>query len=70
MEIFDGMKTLFNDTERRAIEKKIQGSTRLENRIPNFLGRGKIASMVFALSEILRPTHNGWAIIDRKLGNV
>ena len=70
MEIFDGMKTLFNDTERRAIEKKIQGSTRLENRIPNFLGRGKMASMVFALSEILRPTHNGWAIIDRKLGNV
>lgn len=70
MEIFDRTATLFNEAERQAIEKKIKGSSRWERKIPNFKGRWKIASMIYSLWELVRPTHHGWATIDRKLGNL
>ncbi len=69
MELFDGTAALFDEAERQAIGKKIEGSRRYENKIPNFKGRKKLADMVYSFWEFLKPTHNGWATIDRKLGN-
>ena len=70
MQLLGTTAALFDETERQAIEKKIKGSQCCGNRIPNFKGRRKIADMVYSLWEFLKPTHNGWATIDRKLGNV
>jgi len=69
MELFDRTSTLFNETERQAIQRKIQGSKRYERKIPNFKGRKTLANIVYSFWEILKPTHNGWATSDRKLGN-
>ncbi len=70
MELFCKTAPLFDEADRQAIEKKIKTSQRCSSRIPNFKGRRKIADMVYSLWEFLEPTHNGWATIDRKLGNV
>ena len=69
MELFNATAALFDESERRAIKKKIEGSRRYEDNIPNFKGRKKMANLVYSFWEFLKPTHNGWATIDRKLGN-
>lgn len=69
-EIFDMTSALFNEAERRGIEKKFKHSIRWANKIPNFRGQRMLAEMVRSVWEFVRPTHDGWATIDRKLGNV
>lgn len=70
MELFGKTATSFEENECQAIERKIKMSRGYASRIPDFRGRQKIADMVYSLWEFLKPTHNGWATIDRKLGNV
>ena len=69
-EIFNKANVLFASEEQSSVAKKIESSTHLGNKIPNFKGRRKIANMVHSLWEILQPTHNSWATADGKLGNV
>jgi len=69
MEIFDMAGRLFDKTEHQAVEKAIKNSIRYESKIPSFKGKRKIASIFSFLWEVIRPTHNKWATIDRDLGN-
>ena len=69
-EIFDMFLKCFNTREQCFIEKTLKYSRRMEGLIPNFKGRGKVANMVYSLWEAVRPSHDGWSVTDRKLGNL
>lgn len=69
-EIFDINAKLFDKSQRRAIEEFFKRSERYENFIPNFRGRTKLAGWIYSLWEVMRPTHDKWATLERKLGNV
>ena len=70
MEVIDITSNLFDKTERQIVKERIKHNIRYESKIPNFKGKGRIANMFYFLWELLRPTHNGWAVVDRKLGNL
>ncbi len=69
-EVLGVVADIFDKAELDAIEKFIAGSVRWENFLPNFKGRGWIARFFYFLWEIVRPTHDKWATLERKLGNV
>lgn len=70
MEILAVTLNLFDKTERQVIEERIRHAIRQESKIPAFKGRGRIADILFFLWELSRPIYNGWATIDKKLGNL
>lgn len=70
LEVLDTASGLFDKAECQMIEERIRRNTRYESKIPNFKGKGKIANVFYYLWNLWRPTHNGWATIDRKLGNL
>lgn len=71
LEVLDITSNLFDKTERQTVEEMIKRNVRYENKIiPNFKGKGRIANVFYFLWELLRLTHNGWATVDRKLGNL
>jgi hypothetical protein len=70
MELIDVAGSLFSKGERAKIEKKFAGSITLNTRLPNFRGRRSIANCFHSLWESFRLTYDGWATVDRKLGNL
>ncbi|MFQ5714746.1 MAG: FkbM family methyltransferase [Candidatus Scalinduaceae bacterium] len=74
MELLSMSINIFDKDEYKAIEKRIKHSIRFESMIPHFKGKGLmlniISSMLYSALEIVKPNHNGWAITDRKLGNL
>lgn len=68
-EVFDAMGAIFDADEKAAVGSFLEKSVRFGNRIPAFKGKGMIAGLIYSLWDIIRPTHDGWASFDRKLGN-
>ncbi len=62
-------ENLFSPEEKDIVEKWLRQRQGWYARIPNFPGRYKISRLFYHLSELLKPTYNGWAAIERELGN-
>lgn len=69
-EILNMVSDLFEKKEHQVIENVFKSSIRLGNKVPSFRGRRKISGMIHSFWDVMRPTHGGWAISDRKLGNL
>lgn len=70
LELLLTTKDLFSKEEYGVVYKWIKSSFRFENIIPNFKGKAKIARFFYLLFEIFRPSCNGWATVERTLGNL
>jgi len=70
LEVLDAESDLFDKFECKMVEESIKRNIRYESRIPRFKGKGKVANVFYYLWDSLRPTYDGWATIDRKLGNL
>ena len=70
MEVLDTMSYVFDINERETIHRVIKRHVRYESKIPAFRGKTRIANVFYFLWELWRPTHEKWASIDRKLGNL
>jgi FkbM family methyltransferase len=70
MEVLVMTEKLFDITEYKAIEKRIKRSVRFESKIPHFKGKRFLADILGSIMEIVKPSYNGWASTDRKLGNL
>jgi hypothetical protein len=69
MEIFESTKQTFQTAERIAILHWLRKSKGWYARIPVFPGRAQLSRLFYHISELLKPTHSGWAAIERQLGN-
>ena len=70
MEVLNATADLFDKSECQMVKEAIEDKIRYESRIPSFKGKGMIANIFYYFGDLWRPTHNGWATIDRKLGNL
>lgn len=70
LEVLDAASDLFDKSECQMVEESIKRNIRYESRIPSFKGKGKIANVFYYLWDLWRPVYNGWATLDRKLGNL
>ncbi len=70
LELFYMIHTVFDKHERQIIEKMIKRNVRYESKIPHFKGKHLIASIFNYFYEVWKPTHDRWATVDRKLGNL
>jgi hypothetical protein len=68
-ELFDRLGHYFSAQEIDLFRKKIRRESQLWARLPYFPGRGKISALLYSLHRMVRPTHRGWAVIERELGN-
>lgn len=68
-ELFECVKDQFSVSEQAAFLGWFKNSRGWYAKIPNFPGRYKISRFFYHLSELFKPTYNGWATIERELGN-
>jgi FkbM family methyltransferase len=59
----------FTRQERAGIEAAIRRGQKLHSRLPNFLGRSRLAALLFRLWQVVEPTHHGWASRGRAIAN-
>jgi len=69
LELFDRLGRDFKAQEIDLFRKQIRAESQLWTRLPYFPGRGKIADLFYALHQVVRSTHKGWAVMERELGN-
>ncbi|MEW6670415.1 MAG: hypothetical protein AB1427_01855 [Thermodesulfobacteriota bacterium] len=69
LEILEPLKHLFSEMEIAHISKIIKKVT-LNQKLPSFRGRERLADFLLLLWKILRPTHGGWATKEQELGNL
>ena len=69
LELFGRLGGDFSAEEIDLFRKKIREETQLWARLPYFPGRGKISALLYALHRMVRPSHKGWAVMERELGN-
>ncbi len=70
LELFYMIPTVFDKHERQIIEKMLKRNVRYESKIPHFKGKHLIASIFNYFYEVWKPTHDRWATVNRKLGNL
>ena len=68
-EIFESAKDQFNVAEKKAVLQWLKESRGWYSKIPQFPGRYHLSRIFYHLSELIKPTYNGWASIERELGN-
>jgi len=69
-EIFNRASDLFNDSEIQLFKRHIERSIMLQNKIPHFPGRDRIAFPLLYALNIFKPSYNGWATVKKVLGNL
>lgn len=69
LELFESRKNEFNQKESRLFNIFLKKNISLSNRIPNFRGRDRIASILEALYRIFTKRHD-WAESGKSLGNL
>ena len=69
LEYLEATSSLFSEQERQAVVKKLTKEVALSSRIPHFRGKSRVADALYGLWQIMQPTHQGWAIVGKVLGN-
>ncbi len=69
-EIFNQKSDLFNNNEIQLFKRCIERNVPLVSKIPNFPGRGAMASVLYRLYRFFRLSHKGWATGGNVLGNL
>jgi len=68
-QVFIQFENLFSPVEKAIVEKWLLKGQGWYARIPNFPGRRKLSKVFYCMWDVLKSTHNGWATIERELGN-
>ncbi len=71
LELLNASQTLFQPNELQTAWEKINKYQSIVYRIPYFIGKHRIADVLFRQGwELLQYSYKGWAIKDRQLGNL
>jgi len=67
--VYVHLKDHFEGKEQNEIELWLKQSKGFCYFLPSFRGRRMLSKIFYRISEFFRVTHNGWAVMDRELGN-